>query len=173
MNTFRGMNLCLRQPPYPFGEMFRNAHVPPGEKNINKRFEKLTQFFYRRVTEGGQPTAGRTAKETQKELTFKTRSEERLSTEEGRKETKTKVRRQRRYGSGDEIAREETVPNKSECRRFDPIENNKYPENSYYKALYSTNIDKHHLNNKKDRVAREGIDNTNGLTQGPNNRIYN
>ena len=82
MNTFRGMNLCLRQQPCPFGEICRNAHVSPGETNINKRFEKLTQFFNRRATEGGQPTAGRTAKETPKELACKMRSEERLYTVE-------------------------------------------------------------------------------------------
>ena len=56
---------------------------------------------------------------------------------------------------------------------FYPKDTNKNSKNSYYKVLYSTNMDKHYLNNKTDMVAREGKGPPKGLTQGLNKGIYN
>ena len=49
--------------------------------------------------------------------------------------------------------------------------NNKYSDNSHYKALNlsdSPTTDKHHASDMTDRVEWEGLATYNGLTQGPN-----
>ena len=112
--------MCMRQPPCPFG----------GETKIINSCKNLSHFCNRRASGGSKYAAGRTAKEIpSKELSRKTWTKERLSTEKGKesKELEAELRRQGRHGllgpqaAGEEIVHQagmEILPYDPESHRF-------------------------------------------------------
>ena len=48
MNNYRGVGLCLSQPPCPFGETCRNAHMKLYEPYNKQRYNK-SNFFSKRL----------------------------------------------------------------------------------------------------------------------------